>query len=239
MSSSFGISGAVLKWIAVITMLIDHFAASFLNHYISVTGAFDEVYPLYTSCRYIGRIAFPIYIFLLIEGYQKTRNVKKYIGRLFVFALISEIPFDLAFSYRLFDSSSQNVFFTLFFGLSALYLMELARVKCKEKPALVLPLRLFIIFGFLLLAELFRTDYSYVGVLAILVMYELRQKPALQMIAGCLTLCISSPTELYALIGVLPVCFYNHKRGHQMKYFFYLFYPVHLILLWLAGSMLL
>ena len=238
MSSSFGISGAVLKWIAVITMLIDHFAASFLNHYISVTDSFDAVYPLYTTCRYIGRIAFPIYIFLLIEGYQKTRNVKKYLGRLFLFALISEIPFDLAFSYRLFDASSQNVFFTLFFGLFALYLMDLVQIKCKEKPALVFPLRLFIIFVFLLLADLFRTDYSYVGVLAILVMYELRHKPALQMIAGCLTLCLSSLTELYALIGVLPVCFYNHERGRQMKYFFYLFYPVHLLMLWGVGMMI-
>ena len=231
MKSSVGISGAALKWIAVITMLIDHFAASFLNRYISVTDSFDEVYPLYTTCRYIGRIAFPIYIFLLIEGYQKTRNVKKYLGRMFLFSLISEIPFDLAFSYRIFDASSQNVFFTLFLGLFALYLMDLAQTKCKEKPALVFPLRLFIIAVTLLLADIFQTDYSYVGVLAILIMFEFRHKPALQMIAGCLT-------ELYALFGVLPVCFYNNMRGRQMKYFFYLFYPLHLILLWIAGIML-
>ena len=103
-----GISGYWLKLIAVISMLIDHTSAVILEQ---IPGLEAPAFFM----RIIGRAAFPIYCFLLVEGFYHTRSRAKYAGRLFLFALISEVPFDLAFSRRMWDFSSNNVFFTLLF----------------------------------------------------------------------------------------------------------------------------
>ena len=104
---------SVLKIIAVITMAIDHVGAAILFPYVSYlfqTGApqAEEVYQLYWVIRDIGRIAFPIYCFLLTEGFFHTRSRVKYARNLFLFALLSEIPFDLALSQKPFDWESQT-----------------------------------------------------------------------------------------------------------------------------------
>ena len=107
-----GISSAVLKNIAVVTMLIDHIGAVIVTRLLIRNGLYEamanqeaytawmgqngRMYGIYMAMRIIGRFAFPIYCFLLVEGFQKTHNVKKYLGRMFLFALISEVPFDLA-----------------------------------------------------------------------------------------------------------------------------------------------
>ena len=231
-----GISGAALKWIAVITMFIDHVAASFLLYYYRANDLFATHYDVYPLCRYIGRIAFPIYIFLLIEGLQKTRNVRKYLFRLFLFALISEIPFDLAFEHCLWNPDYQNVFFTLFLGLLALCFIRKAEPYSPKCPHLVAIFQLCMLIAAMLIANLLKTDYSYAGVLAIVVMYYLRSNRTLQVIGGCTILFfLSSTSEIFALLALIPIHLYNNTRGKQMKYFFYLFYPVHLVLLWLLG----
>ncbi|NLC03985.1 MAG: TraX protein, partial [Tissierellia bacterium] len=92
----------ILKIIALISMVIDHYGAIFQSGI--------DIY------RIIGRLAFPIYAFLLVEGYTHTRDVKKYGRRLLIFALVSELPFDLAFYGKL-SFTHQNIFFTLFIGL--------------------------------------------------------------------------------------------------------------------------
>ena len=104
----FGLSSFALKCIALITMIIDHVGAI--------------LYPEARVLRIIGRIAFPIYAFLVAEGFYHTKNVKKYMLRLLLFALVSEIPFDLALTGQILEFGHQNVFFTLFAGL---LLMEL------------------------------------------------------------------------------------------------------------------
>ena len=87
-------SGTTLKWIAVISMLIDHTAEVLINHNAALT---DPIWAqIYVLMRGIGRIAFPIYAFLLVEGFLHTRDVKKYLARMLTFAVVSEIPFDLA-----------------------------------------------------------------------------------------------------------------------------------------------
>lgn len=133
-----GISGSTIKIIAVVAMLIDHIAAAVLmrqivaNGFMEVAGSGNlteimnwlmengVLYYVYSAMRMIGRLGFPIFCFLLVEGFQRTRNVKKYALRLAAFALISEIPFDLAFKGEFFFIGYQNVYFTLLLGLLAL-----------------------------------------------------------------------------------------------------------------------
>ena len=98
-----------LKWIAIFSMAVDH------------TGAL--LFPEAMWMRGIGRLAFPIFAFLLAEGYYHTHDVKRYLLRLWLFALISEIPYDLAFQGTLLESGSQNVFFTLGLSLGVLELL--------------------------------------------------------------------------------------------------------------------
>ena len=96
-----------LKCIAIITMLIDHIGA--------------VLFPENLVLRYIGRISFPIFCFLLAEGFYHTKNVKKYMMRLAVFAVLSEIPYDLAFRNTYIEFTRQNVFFTLLIGVVMMY----------------------------------------------------------------------------------------------------------------------
>ena len=105
-----GITSYQLKWIAIVTMVIDHMGAI--------------LYPTEMAFRYIGRISFPIFCFLLIEGFFHTRNIFKYMARLGAFALISEIPYDLAFKGKVLEFTHQNVFFTLFLGVLMMYVLE-------------------------------------------------------------------------------------------------------------------
>ncbi len=129
-----GLSGSTIKIIAVIAMLIDHAAAAVLVRYL-ISGiqtaqaagtalAWQQehasLYTAYYLMRDIGRLGFPIFCFLLAEGYQRTKNVKKYALRLGLFALISEIPFNLAICGQVSNLGYQNVYFTLLLGLLAL-----------------------------------------------------------------------------------------------------------------------
>lgn len=239
----FGLSGAVLKIIAVVTMLIDHTGAAVfegvvlpkmgaVNGYISLyqnayTGTVSsEVladpnfnWMLFTFVmRQIGRIAFPIYCFLLVEGFLHTRDIKKYALRLGIFSLISELPFDLAFYGKL-EFVHQNVYFTLFIGV-----LVMAALKKLEGRKMI---QLLAIFLGMFAAELLSTDYASRGILLIVILYLLRDHKAAKCIAGA----VSFSWEVTSVISFLLIPLYNGKRGKQMKYFFYAFYPVHLLLL--------
>lgn len=226
-----GLSGSTLKLIAVITMLIDHVAAAVIARLLILGGTGNEtLYQIYFIMRDIGRIAFPIYCFLLVEGFEHTRDRKKYALRLGMFSLFSEIPFDLAFSSKILEFQSQNVFFTLFIGV----LVMMAVRKIEEQPqwdatVRVVLLAISIIAG-MGAAVLLQTDYDALGVLCIMVLYIFRKQKPLQIIAGCLSFVW---WEAWATLAFIPIAFYNGRRGWKMKYFFYLFYPVHLLLLYL------
>lgn len=216
-----GVSGSTLKIIAVITMFIDHVGAILL--------------PDYMVLRLIGRIAFPIFCFLLTEGFLHTRNVKNYALRLGLFALLSEIPFDLAFHNQIFDFGYQNVFFTLFIGLLAIIGLHTANKRLAEKKLLLILTNFVIILAGMLLAYLLKTDYSYMGVLIIILIYEneLHFNKAAAIFSACVGLTCMTTLELTSFISVPLIYFYNGKRGLSLKYFFYAFYPVHLLLLYL------
>lgn len=243
-----GISGSTLKIIAMITMFIDHFAAAYLERVLNAEGI--RVYLddgadmpglawVYLLMRLIGRIAFPIFVFLLVEGFLHTRNWWKYLGRLCVFALISEIPFDMAFNLtdaqvfcgQLLEFSSQNVFFTLMIGLFAIILLHLIRIKSEKKLSELL-LSVAVIAAGMALAVLLRTDYSWAGVLAIVIMWRFWNKRMCSAGVVCLMLTATNFLEITAFLALLPIAKYNGTRGMKQKYVFYVFYPLHLLLLW-------
>lgn len=241
-NQTFRLNSGDLKLIAMITMLIDHFGAAFLIFYMNSGDNYLKYYNLYSITRSIGRISFPIFIFLLVEGLYHTRNLWKYLFRLALFCLISEIPFDLAFRQQLFNWEYQNVFFTLLIGLSAIALIRYKNNFLHNKD---LSNRLFLLLtdlpiaaAAMLLADFFKTDYGWAGILAILTAYWLHSSD-LQMWFVCLVLFFfSSSLELYALFCIPFISHYDGKKGHLPKWMPYLFYPVHLLILWGLASVL-
>lgn len=210
----FGLNSFCLKWIAMLTMLVDHVGA--------------VLFPYQMTFRIIGRLAFPIYCFLLVEGAVHTSNWKKYLGRLLIFALISEIPFDLAFRGRIFDWSSQNVFFTLAFGLAAVLILKEWKYTLVSWAGAVL-----LAFA----AELLKTDYGGGGVIIILIFYLMREHIIAKAVCfGAEILVGYGGLESYALFSLFPILCYNGKKGPGgLKYLFYIFYPAHLLLLYFCG----
>lgn len=226
-----GLSGSALKSIAIITMLIDHIGAAVLARLIIGGNGSEFLYQSYLMLRAIGRISFPIFCFLLVEGFEHTRDRKKYALRLFAFALISEVPFDLAFSSKVLEFEHQNVFFTLFIGL--ITIMAFHEVEQKVEWNSIV--RAVALVGTMLagmgLAYLLRTDYDAKGVMCIMALYAFRQIRGAQILAGCIAF---GWWEIEALVAFIPIAFYNGKRGWNMKYVFYLFYPLHLLILYVV-----
>lgn len=248
-----GISGSTLKIIAVVCMLMDHTAAIVLGHLLVKNGIFDVgdvsfryikelinadsigwVYLAYQVMRrIIGRLAFPIYCFLLVEGFQRTASRAKYAGRLFLFALISEIPFDLAFSGEVFYSFYQNVFFTLLVGFFMIWAMEEIEKNCSSY-LIKLAGWAVVFLAAAFLSEKMYCDYGAHGIIAIALLYLFRKNKMEQIIAGCAAFL----WEITAPLAFIFVALYNGKRGIKLKYFFYIFYPAHLLLLYLMTFLL-
>lgn len=228
------LSGAVLKWIAMITMLIDHFACSFyMASYSCGRPIFS--YDLYLILRAIGRAAFPIYCFLLVEGFLHTRNVHKYLFRLLCFGIVSEVPFDMAAEGSFVYWGHQNVFFTLFLGLMAILVLRYINEQsetCNSCPKWMNRLLGFIsVACFAVCAEFCNTDYGAYGVIVIAAFYIFKTMPYAQYMSCFLVLALQSSFELWAIPDIFLFYFYNGERGKQPKYLFYVFYPLHLLIL--------
>ncbi len=290
-----GISACTLKNIAIITMLIDHVAAALVLralYFVDTSSSFvtsqnyNTWYMIYTVMRGIGRMAFPVFCFFIVEGFRHTRSVPKYALRLFIFALISEVPFDVALFHRWFYWNYNNVYFTLLLGLLAIWGMDFLEQKLQEvleksghrgqarsfargnsagqgknkskslygkkwaseiakaddslqkKYKFVqITGNLAIALTAMLVAEyVLCTDYGAVGVLTILIIYLMREKPVTGFAVAVVFLGLFSDTlEFAALLMLIPLHFYNGTRGRQIKYLFYAFYPVHLTIIALVG----
>ena len=223
-----------LKILACVTMLLDHAGAVFMPTVAN--------YSLYYALRIIGRLAFPIYCFLLAEGVAHTKNPVKYGLRLFAGILLAEIPFDLALFGR-FSWDHQSVMVTLFLGFGmALIMQKLDRTK-------LVP-----VIAFAFLAELFRTDYGAWGIFMIALFAMTRERKDrnnLQLI-GMLIICwfmnsasvrifgIRVPIELFAVLALIPIFLYTGRKSTGSKAvqtIFYLFYPVHLLILYIVAKM--
>lgn len=199
-----------LKCIAILSMLLDH------------TGA--VLFPMEIWMRCLGRLAFPIFCFLIVEGFFHTHDIYRYMIRLGIFALLSEIPFDLAFQGVFLESEHQNVFFTLLIGIGMMHLLS----RSQEWPvkAVILLLAMW-------LAVIVRSDYHFRGILLIFVFYIFRKSRLLSVAAGgCWNFLYQGTIQKFGILSMFPIVLYNGKRGKSMKYFFYVFYPAHLLILY-------
>lgn len=217
------LTGAQIKWIALVTMIIDH------TGLILMGGT-----PWYQAFRWIGRISFPLYCFLLVEGFFYTHDIRRYMKRLAVWALISELPFDwmnqgvqgkLAWTADLWNS--QNVFFTLLLGLLALE--GYVRLQNRGRQAMAV-LWCGAMTGVALAA---RTDYSWAGVALICFLYRFRQRRGVRFVFGYSTLILGVSLNEYPTVlsfGLMQL--YNGERGRiPCPWLFYLAYPLHLCIL--------
>ena len=234
---TFDISSFGLHILAMALMLCDHLWAT--------------VVPGNDWLTDIGRLAFPIFAFMTVEGYFHTKNFKKYMLRLLVFALISEIPFNLVMGGRLFYPLHQNVLWTFLLGLLLVHF----NAKVKERK---LPLRILVAVGTVILAYILGiitfVDYYHAGVLTVLAFYFLRGRKWWQMALQALALWYINTAILgglvweiplfgttlvlhqqsLALLALIPIWLYRGTQGHHSKafrYFCYGFYPCHLLIL--------
>ena len=219
-------SSSVLKTIAVVTMLIDHFALLLAPQIPLLTASLfcvgSKTITLYYIMRRIGRLAFPIFCFLITEGFAHTKNRMHYALRLLLFAALSEVPYNLMKSGDFFYTGSQNIFFTLFLGVVFLYIYESGFSE-------LLKLALTVTAG--VFAVILKSDYGILGALLILLIYILKERPLAQTVLAYPLL----SGNVFALAAFLPINMYNGNRGFIrspiLKYCFYLFYPVHIIVL--------
>lgn len=223
-----GISGSRLKLIACVSMLIDHMASHVFRwmdwaYYVFFQIGHHEITPYFIMRSVIGRWAFPIFAFLIVEGFLHTHDRKKYGMNLLGFALISEIPYDLVHANKVFYIG-QNVFFTLLLGYLGLCVIERYREDMKQLAKYLVPL--------FVASILFRSDYGCAGFGFILMIYLLRNNKLLMSIVGTGAL----PSTIFSGMAFIPIWFYNGERGFVRgkvwKYAFYAFYPVHLLVLY-------
>lgn len=229
-----GVSGSTLKLIAIITMLIDHTGATVIRAIQSHPAVTSDAelsllwQQIYNISRDIGRIAFPIFCFLLVEGFLHTRDVRRYAGRLFLFALISEIPFDIALKGNWYFPGKQNVYFTLLIGLLVLIGIQwITENGMRNLFLAVIPIAI----GMYIALKI-DTDYNYKGIFLIAILYLMRSSRLYQCIGGAAAVSWEVPAPL----AFIPVYLYNGQRGLRLKYLFYWFYPAHLMILYVLKT---
>ena len=219
-------SGAQLKYIAFLSMLIDHVNKALMYPLLTENGFLRYVSDVFDI---LGRVAFPLFMFFLVEGFFKTGNRFKYLLNLIVFGIISEIPFDLFQSAVLFQPNSNNVMFTLALALVMIWVIDELKVPKSYiiPPVLWFPVSIIIVITTCLLSMIWGLDYEYHGILIAYFFYIFRNNPILSIIGGYLSI-FKTP---WALLGFGLTLTYNGKRGKQNKILNYLFYPVHLLIL--------
>lgn len=243
----FGISASVLRIIALLSMLIDHFAVIVIRNG-KLYGYSEEYYAmalataegqrwlrLYEICRVAGRLSFPLFCFLLVQGFVHTSNLRKYVLRVLILALVSELPYDLAMSNATYDLAHQNVCFTLLIGLLVMAGMKRYRLRTERKWGCVL-------LG-CLMAYLLRGDYAVSGVLMIALMYNFRKEKLLQLCSGVAISGYRSFAHYGAgVLAFIPAYFYNGEQGRlRAKWLYYSIYPLHMLVFYIMiyiGAML-
>lgn len=230
-----GISSSGLKIIACISMLISHVVQCNMlqkfNIYPTMTLiSSDWRVTVGELMLFIGRIAFPIFAFLIVNGMFLTRSVEKYIVRLFSFAIISEIPFDLAVSGQIFDFYNQNVFFTLALSASLIFVVEKIEIF-NQSNIIKSILKIISVAVFCAIANYYHTDYSMLGILAVFLLYLGSTSRRNTYIAILFGYFFEAYMYLFVYLSIPIIHFYNGKKGNINKWAFYIFYPAHLLLI--------
>ncbi len=231
-----------LKLLAMLFMLLDHLWATLVsgNQWMN----------------YVGRLAFPIFAFLIAEGYSHTSNVKKYAKRLLLFGLISEIPFDLMCTGTFFFPFHQNVMFTLLLGLLCINEIEKLKKAVNAKGRVVCLLKMGL---FLLVGTVGFVDYGAMGILVVIAFYVFRNfklEPLFQLLSLVLLFwvffkgmgiviplggrALFLPVQAFGILSLIPIWLYNGKKGSgskAVKYAFYAFYPVHMALIYVVYAL--
>lgn len=241
----YGITGSTVKLIAMACMLIDHFSAIFIESPLyqdslrlsstqepleSYMASHAAAVTINSLLRSAGRIAFPLFAFLLVEGFLHTRSKVKYCRNLFLMALLSEIPFDLAF-YGQWNPSSQNTLFTLTLGLLTIWAISEAE-KLSHNRFLTTIYTLLISLTGCTAAWLMHSDYEMYGILAIVLFYLFRFRRTMESFLACSALTLLGLGEAFCFFSLIPIERYNGARGLSLKYAFYFFYPLHLLVLY-------
>ena len=215
-----------LKLIAIITMTIDHIGV-----------VFGTVF--YNFLRAVGRLSFPIFAFLLTEGYVHTNSFSKYFLRLLVLALISEVIYDYVFFGSFIYIGANNIFFTLALGLLTLFLLDKSKglinryFKDKVDLFIILPITYLLIIVIMgLMGEFLNFSYGMLGILVISFFYLFKDNFPLVVISVSLsTLILGEGMQYFSLFSLILIYFYNKKLGKKCKVFFYLYYPLHILVL--------
>jgi len=214
-------SSFVLKLIGIISMLCDHIGFAFFNH---------------SFLRIIGRIAFPIFAFQAVIGYEHTKDVKKHLIKMMIFAFISQIPFSLLY-ITLKQRFTLNVMFTIILGLFSIILFN----KINNRIICFIVLLLIGCLG-----SIIRVDYGIFGIVTIFLFYYFKNNKIKMFFYFSITFLIRYLLHIifidpiyYSLIllgtltAFIPISLYNKKEGIKTKYLFYLFYPLHLLIIYL------
>lgn len=234
-----GLTGNQLKAIAFLFMLCDSVGSMLIENgmlyaqnpvYWSLALETTEGRRLYLIARVlrmIGRLAFPIFAFLISEGVAHTKNILKYVLRLFIFACLSEVPFDLATRGVIYYDEYQNILFTFVLGALAIAIV-------KRFAKLHLIIKILIIAVFCLISYLVKSDYGPMGVLMISTFYMLKEEYPVKFVVGAIVAATESVNyACVSAISLILIYFYNGRRGTMpIKYFFYIAYPAHMLLFW-------
>lgn len=265
-----GLTLAKIKIIAYLTMLIDHIAECIYLPYLklTMTGAEAQNDLLYICMRIVGRMAFPLFCFMLIEGIRHSRSRRNYLVRLFVMAVVSEPCFDLALSGRLWDASSQNVCITLFIMAIMLILFERY-----ERTITNILGRLCAIAATIIVAAtctyILKTDFNISGVIIVTAIYYLRPYLVnyldVAIVLSSIGIYLSYfvkyfikypshridgidwqwyinkawTLQMWVPLSLIIIRMYYGKKGRTLpKLFYYGFYPVHLLVLGIISKIL-
>lgn len=245
-NNSHILNGFALKIIALLIMTIDHIGAV-----LSIGSSGNTIFSedTYQILRSIGRLSFPIFCFMIVEGFCYTKNIKKYLFRLICFAAVSQVPYSLAFRHEPFYLKKLNIFFTLALGLALISFIDWMIKKSQEASThnqAYFGYAFVVLLACLIIADEFDFDYNKYGILLMLIFYFFRMPDtALEsdkvlfkhigiqaFFTFIITYLYSNDIQLYCLISFVFILMYNRKKGPSMKYLFYTYYPVHLLILY-------
>ena len=219
------LNGAQLKYMAFLSMLLDHVNNALITPYLDGKGPLLHVSNVLSI---LGRVAFPLFMFFLVEGFFKTRSRKKYLMNLLIFAIVSEVPFDLFTSRELFNKNWNNMMFTLALSLATIWIVDEIKGRLgKKSKALWYGVSVLVVAFMCAVAMFFSLDYDYHAIIVAYLFYLFYEKPLYGAALGYLSII----KELYSVLGFAATLTYNGERGKQYKWLNYAFYPVHLLIL--------